>query len=79
MRDEQGDPDEAFLNTLQEQIGGGIVTGFVVIAEFSTSDGDQSLYCDTMTGQRTHRTMGLLQFGLAVENRKAVDAWVEEE
>lgn len=78
MRGERGDPDEAFLDVLQDQIDG-MVTGFVVLAEFTDQDGDQRLYCDTMTGQRTHRTMGLLQFGLAIENRRAADAWSSDD
>lgn len=79
MKSEHGDPDEAFLNVLQQQIGEGMVTGFVVIAEYTDADGDQLLYCDTFSGQRAHRTMGLLQFGLAVENEKAATAWLEDD
>lgn len=79
MKDEHGDPDDAFLNVLQDEIGDGMVTGFVVIAEFTDAEGDQRLYCDTLNGQRTHRTMGLLSFGMAVENEKAQQAWREDD
>jgi hypothetical protein len=70
-----------FLDSLTSEIaayehveGEVIVTQFVVLAEFLNSDGDRAIWCDTFEGQRTHQTLGLLAYGLAVENRRAADA-----
>ena len=70
-----------FLDSLTSEIaayehveGEVIVTQFVVLAEFLNSDGDRAIWCDTFEGQRTHQTLGLLAYGMAVENRRAANA-----
>lgn len=75
-----GDPDQLILDALQSYIeGAGIVTGFVVIAEFTDEDGDARIICDSMSNQRCHRSMGLLSFGLAVEEARVQDSSREDE
>lgn len=67
----QGPGDESgdLLNALSA-VTVGMVTAFVVIAEYVDADGDVCLWSDTMTDQRAHRTIGLLEFGSAVERAR---------
>ena len=73
-----GDSEGVFLDALSKEVDG-LVTGFVVLAEFVDADGDERIYCNTMSNQRAHRTMGLLSFGMAVEKRRVADAWAADE
>lgn len=50
-----------------------MVTGFVMLAEFTDANGSQHIYCDTLEGQRCHATLGLLAYGMAVEEHRAAD------
>lgn len=50
---------------------GGVVTGYVVVASFIDEDGDQRIYGNTMDDQRCHASLGLLSYGLAVEQGRA--------
>lgn len=68
------------LNAVTETIGEHedvegdvIVTSFVLIAAFVGTDGDSHIYGDTLDGQRCHETLGLLSYGLALENQRAID------
>ena len=71
-----GDPDHRILDAITANLeGSGIVTGFVLVAEFTDEDGDARIICDSMTDQRCHRSMGLLAFGMAVEEARAQDSW----
>lgn len=73
-----GDSEGVFLDALSKEVDG-LVTGFVVLAEFVDADGDERIYCNTMSNQRAHRTMGLLSLGMAVEKRRVADAWAADE
>jgi hypothetical protein len=50
---------------------GALVTAYVVLASFVDRNGIASVYTETIDGQRCHETLGLLTFGLAIENRRA--------
>jgi hypothetical protein len=41
----------------------GVVTGYVVIVECVDSDGDTAICIDTLSGQSTPSTLGLLAYG----------------
>lgn len=77
MKGSTGDEDGSLLDAITAQVDG-LVTGFVVLAEFIGPDGDERIYCDTMTDQRAHRTLGLLEFARAIEQRKVADAWAAD-
>jgi hypothetical protein len=49
-----------------------LVTAYIVIAAFADDTGGGSLYTETMDDQRCHESLGLLAFGLAHENHRAV-------
>jgi hypothetical protein len=53
--------------------GEAMVTAFVLIASFVPPDGESSIYTETAEHQRCHETLGLLAFGLAHENVRAVN------
>lgn len=55
-----------------------IVTGFVLIASFVDTDGEGRIYGDTLDGQRCHETLGLLTYGLALENARVIDQGDDE-
>lgn len=75
-----GDPDDAVINCLSTQIEGeGFVTGFVLVATYTDSDGDTRIWTDTMRDQRCHSTLGLLSWALAVEQARAQDMWRDDE
>lgn len=68
-------PEESsdrLLKAITECVGG-VVTGFVVMASFMDAEGERRIYGDTMQDQRCHETLGLLSYGMAVENRRAAD------
>jgi hypothetical protein len=50
-----------------------MVTSFVLIASFVPPDGEPSIYTETAEHQRCHETLGLLAFGTARENTRAVN------
>ncbi len=77
MKGARGDSEGVLLDALSAEVDG-LITGFVVIAEFVDGDGDERIYCDTMTNQRAHRTLGLLKFGMAVAERRVGDAWASD-
>ena len=52
--------------------GEALVTGFVIIAAFVDTTGEAHLYGETLDNQRCHETLGLLTYGLALENHRAV-------
>jgi hypothetical protein len=56
----------------REGVEGALVTNFVVVASFIDRNGENSIYTETPPTQRCHETLGLLSFGLALENRRAV-------
>lgn len=78
MKDEFGDPGDVFMNALSAQVDG-IVTGFVVIYTYADREGEHHIGCDTMRDQRCHQTMGMLSFGLAIEERRAQLSWEYDE
>lgn len=59
--------------SLTEHIGDTavIVTGYIAIAEFTGSSGEQLIFVDTPEEQRCHRTLGLLEYVAATERAKA--------
>jgi predicted TIM-barrel enzyme len=59
--------------------GNVIVTGFVVLAEFTGTDGVGRIYCDTLEGQRCHSTLGLLAYGTAVETHRAAQQVLDDD
>lgn len=74
------DPNDALINALGAQIdGGGIVTAFVVIAEYVDADGDVCLWADSMRDQRSNRSMGLLEWGLTVERARVTQTFLEDD
>lgn len=68
------DDDSAKLLEVISACTGGLVTGFVVVASFLDSDGDQRIYGNTLDDQRCHTTLGLLSYGLAVETARAKES-----
>lgn len=74
-----GDPDDAILNVLSEQIDSGMVTSFVLVAVYTDDEGDTRIWSDTMRDQRSHQTLGLLSWGLAVENERVAQTWREDD
>lgn len=66
---------DKLLSAITECLEGGMVTGFVVMVSFVDEDGDRRIYCDTMQDQRCHEGLGLLSYGLAVEQGKAADSF----
>lgn len=73
-----GDPTGELLDVLSNQIDG-LITGFVVVAEYIDRDGDVGIWSDTYTGQRAHRTLGLLEFGRTVERHRIDKVWDEDD
>lgn len=59
---------------MDEVVGDPIVTGFVVLAEFSDGEDSAQIFSDTLEGQRCHQTIGLLGWGMAVESQRAANA-----
>lgn len=55
-----------------------VVTEFVLIAAFIGADGEGHIYGDTLDGQRCHQTLGLLAYGLALENARVTDQGDDE-
>lgn len=78
MKSEHGDPNETLVEVISSETGG-ICTGFVLVATFMGEDGDRRIYCDTMRGQLCHESMGLLSWGLAIEQRRAQLTWEEDD
>lgn len=76
--DENGDPTGEILNVLSDQVEG-LITGFVVVAEYMDTDGEVGIWCDTYRGQRAHRSLGLLEFAQTVERRRIEQVWEEDE
>lgn len=72
-----GDPEDALIDCLSEQIEG-FVTGFVLVATYNDTDGESRIWTDTMRDQRCHQTMGLLAWASAVEAGRAQDTWRED-
>lgn len=70
---------DRLLKAVTECIGSGVVTGFVLVASFMDDDGDRRIYGETMQDQRCHETLGLLSYGLAVENRRAAQVLDEDD
>lgn len=69
--------DHLVLNALTAEVRDktgdeGFVTAYVVVAAFTDPDGVSSVYTETMDDQRCHETLGLLAFGAALENNRAV-------
>ncbi len=72
MMSEEHPDQEKLLNTLSDLVPG-MVTKFVIIAEFVDSNGERNLYGLTMQDQRSYETLGLLAYGDAVERRRVTD------
>jgi len=49
-----------------------IVTDYVVLAAFIEPNGERSVYCDTIEDQTCSASLGLLAFGTAIENKRAM-------
>lgn len=83
MRGPSDDTSDEIMETLGRCIAadsvGGIVTGFVVMATFVDADGDRRIYCNTARDMRCHETLGLLQYGLAVESERAARTVLDED
>lgn len=78
--DDNGTLSEAISAMTAQAIGGGaMVTSYIVIASFITEDGDRNIITDTAYNQRCHESLGLLSWGLAVENARAADTWREDD
>jgi hypothetical protein len=76
-----GDVGVTLLDALSDELarsdvvpGGGIVTAFAVLVEFVDVDGETSIYHETAENQRCHTTLGLLEFGAAIERNRAVES-----
>lgn len=67
------------LDILAGSVPDGIVTGYVLVAEYTDEDGDQRIIADVMENQRCHRTLGLLSFAIAIEQQKAARSWLDED
>lgn len=78
MRLSPEESSDRLLRAVSECVDG-VVTGFVVMASFMDDDGDRRIYCDTMQDQRCHESLGLLSYGLAVENHRAATSLDEDE
>jgi hypothetical protein len=65
----------AITSTIAEHVEttGVMVTNFVLLAAFVDEHGTGSIYTETAQDQRCHETLGLLTFGLALENRRAAE------
>jgi len=74
------DDDGADLvaNALQEKFGG-MVVEYVAIANVLGEDGDYRLAFDSAEDQRSHTTLGLLDWAAAIERHHALEAWVYED
>lgn len=64
----------AMLNAIAPLVPG-IVTSFILLAEFVDDEGDKNIFASTMVDQRAHVTLGLLAFGDAVERRRVTDSF----
>lgn len=61
------------------RVTGGMVTGFVLVAEFTDPEGERRIYGNTLNGQQSHSSLGLLGYGVAVETRRIQDCHFEDE
>ena len=68
---------DSILNAIADEVDG-MVTEFVVIASFIDPEGGSHIYTCAPDGQRCHTTLGLLDFGQAIERRKAAAAWDDD-
>ncbi len=75
---DSAEDDDRILGLLSE-LTGGIVTGFVVVAEFTDVDGEGRLYGNSLRNQRSHTTLGLLEYGATVERGRCDRAFFEDE
>lgn len=57
---------------------GTFITSYVCIASFIGADGEKNIITDTASDQRCHESLGLLSWGLAVENARAAWTWRED-
>jgi hypothetical protein len=62
----------ATISKDEEVQGAVVVTSFVIVAEFMTEAGERQIYTDTIDDQRTHTTLGLLSFAMALQADQAV-------
>lgn len=64
---------DALTAEIRENTGGeGFVTAYIVIAAFTDAEGDSNLYTESGENQRCHESLGLLAFGMAHENARAL-------
>jgi hypothetical protein len=64
---------DAVTDAIRENVDtDAMVTSFVLVASFVPPNGESSIYTETAEHQRCHETLGLLAFGTAHENARAV-------
>lgn len=64
---------DALTAEIRENTGGeGLVTSYIVIAAFTDTDGAGSMYTESGENQRCHESLGLLAFGMAHEQQRAL-------
>jgi hypothetical protein len=51
--------------------GSVMVTEYVVLASYVDNEGVRAVYLDTVDGQTCTQSLGLLAFGMAIENKHA--------
>lgn len=76
---ENFDDNGTLTGPIAALIGEGVmVTAYVVVASFIDANGEKNIITDTAADQRCHESLGLLSWGLAVENARAADTWRED-
>jgi hypothetical protein len=71
MSESQREDEDRLLATISECTGG-IVTGFVVAAEYIDEDGDRCIFGCTLTDQKAHTSLGLIAWADAIERAELV-------
>lgn len=71
--------DSTLLSALASVVPEGMVTSYIVVATYVDEDGDERIWSEAAPDQRCHQTMGLLSWGMAVENRHVGDMWAEDD
>lgn len=70
---DRNDEERMILDALTEWVGG-IVTSFVIVAEFVDGEGDRCITGRTMPGQPYHTSLGLLAWAETFEREAIADA-----
>ena len=72
------DGADPILDAIQT-VFGGMPIEYVVVANVLDDTGDTQICCDTHENQRNSTTLGLLSWGTAIEQRRAQQAWEEDQ